>query len=410
MALNLLKDRGTPLDRQRFTWRELVQPTYSKLDDDAFTRVRVILLNGIESEAVRFGHACARMNADLQLPLARIRRIEQHQQTLVNWLNPADQSPLETTIGFEQVAIEVTASVAEAEPDPYLAQIFRFGLLEDFDHLYRYSALMDRLEGKDANYLIQSYTDIVPGRPTSVEHRAPEDDLRRPYRRDEAALITKLHAGTIMAGENQTHDYYMTIGPMFSDPLARQLYAEIASIEEQHVTQYESIIDPSETWLEKWLLHEATEAYNYYSCVESEPNAHVKAIWERFLDYELGHVRYVAELFEKYEKRDAAEVLSGDIPQPIQYISHREFVRQTLREEVDLRARETDIVPQEPEDSPSIAYRDHLNSTGSPTDTVAAGWVWTPGTELAAPSKTNGHGRRASRSTRTTTRAEGRAS
>ena len=59
----------------------------------------------------------------------------------MNWLNPADQSPLETTIGFEQVAIEVTASVVMAEPDPYMAQVYRFGLLEDFDHLYRYEAV-----------------------------------------------------------------------------------------------------------------------------------------------------------------------------------------------------------------------------------------------------------------------------
>jgi len=35
----------------------------------------------------------------------------------------------------------------------------------------------------------------------------------------------------IAAGESPTHDDYMTIGPMFADPLARQLYAEIASIE-----------------------------------------------------------------------------------------------------------------------------------------------------------------------------------
>jgi hypothetical protein len=101
MALDLLKDNGTPLEKQRFTWKELVQPPYSKLDDDAFTRVRVILMNGIKSEALRFSHACARMNRDLQLALARVRRVEQHQQTLVNWLNPVDQSPLETTIGFE---------------------------------------------------------------------------------------------------------------------------------------------------------------------------------------------------------------------------------------------------------------------------------------------------------------------
>ena len=36
------------------------------------------------------------------------------------------------------------------------------------------------------------------------------------------------------------------------------------------MTQYESIIDPTETWLEKWLLHEANEVYNYFSCVEYE--------------------------------------------------------------------------------------------------------------------------------------------
>ena len=64
----------------------MVQPPTSKLDDDAFTRVRIILMNGLESEAVRFSHACGRMNRDLQEPLAQIRRVEHHQQTMVNWL------------------------------------------------------------------------------------------------------------------------------------------------------------------------------------------------------------------------------------------------------------------------------------------------------------------------------------
>ena len=283
------------------------------------------------------------------------------------------------------MAIEVTASVAEREPDPYLAQVFRFGLLEDFDHMYRYAALMDRVEGKDANTLVQSYSDILPGRPTSVEHRHPHDDLRQPYDRTTAAFLTKLHALTIMAGEHQTHDYYMTIGPMFADPLARQLYAEIASIEEQHVTQYESIIDPTETWLEKWLLHEANEVYNYFSCVEYEQNAQVKQIWERFLDYELGHLRFVAELFENTEKRDAAEVLEETCPAPIRYESHRAFVRDVLRAEVHLSAAGSEFVDRSQETQETQAYRTQMNAEGSPSDTVAAGYVWIPGTELAAP-------------------------
>jgi len=204
MTLDILKETGVPLDRQVFTWRELAGTPFSKLDDDAFTRVRVILMNGIESEAVRFSHACARKNRDLQIPLARVRRIEQHQQTMVNWLNPGDQSPLETTIGYEQTAIEVTASIAQHEPDPYLAQVYRFGMLEDFDHLYRFSALLDRVVGLDSNNILQSYTDIRPGRPTLVEHRAPEDDIRNSYDRATAAPLSKLNALTIVSASTRS--------------------------------------------------------------------------------------------------------------------------------------------------------------------------------------------------------------
>jgi hypothetical protein len=384
MAVNLLQDKGTPIDRQHFTWKDLVQKPISKMNVDAFTRIRIILMNGIESETIRFSHSCARMNKDLQAPLAKVRRKEQHQQTLVNWLLPADQSPLETTIGYEQVAIEVTAALAQNEPDPYIAQVLRFGLLEDFDHLYRYAALLDRLQGIDANTITQCYTDIMPGRPTVDEHRDPMDDLREHYDRRTAHPLTKLHAYTILSGEHQTHDYYMHYGPWFADPLARQLYAEIASIEEQHVTQYESIIDPTETWIEKWLLHEANEVYNYYSCMTQEDHPQIKAIWERFLDYELGHLQFAREVCKQLERRDPAEFLPESLPEPIAYKSNREYVRQVLSQEVDLRVDGPRFVNKEQEPERSLEYRRQMNADGSPTQTVAAGWIWTPGGELMA--------------------------
>ncbi len=384
MGLNLLRDTGTPIDQQKFTWKDMVQTPVSKLDIDAFTRVRIILMNGIESEAVRFSHACARVNKTMQAPLATVRRKEQHQQTLINWLLPADQSPLETTIGYEQVAIEVTAAMARVEPDPYIAQVLRFGLLEDFDHLYRYSALLDRLQGIDANTITQCYTDILPGRPTVDEHRDPLDDLREHYDKDKAQPLTKLHALTIVAGEHQTHDYYMHYGPWFADPLARQLYAEIASIEEQHVTQYESIIDPTESWIEKWLLHEANEVYNYYSCVSQESDPRIKAIWERFLDYELGHLQYAITVCKDLKRRDPEEFLPAKLPEPIAYKSNREYVRQVLREELDLRAAGVHFVNKNEEPERSLEYRNQLNAEGSPSETVAEGWAWTPGGELAS--------------------------
>jgi rubrerythrin len=382
MTLALFEDRGTPLDKQRFTWRELAGKPISKLDDDAFTRVRIILMNGLEMEALRFSHAAARTNLELRLPLAQIRRVEHHQATMVNWLLGADHSPIETTIAYEQVAIEVTAALAQQEPDAYLAQAYRFGLLEDFDHMHRFSALLDRLEGKDSNNILQSYTDVLPGRPTVVEHRAPEDDVRRPFDRTTAAPLTKLNALTLVAAEQQTHNYYMNIGPLFADPLARQLYAEIASIEQQHVTHYESLLDPGQSLLENWLTHEAMEAYAYYSCLHQESNPRIQGIWERMLSYELGHLHAVAELFKQHERRDPEQVVGEKLPDPIPFESQREFVRATLAREVDLRAKGAEFVALEEEPQSSIDYRNHMNSEGSPSETVADRYVWTPGTEL----------------------------
>src|SRR5690554_432885 len=379
---NLWNAKGIPLDKQRFTWRDMVGQPISKLDDDAFTRVRIIMLNGLELDALRLKHIASRFNRDLREPLARIRRVEQHQATMVNWLLSADHSPLETTVAYEQVAIEITAAVAQAEPDPYQAQTYRFGLLEDFDHLYRYTAMLDRLEGKDANNIIQGYTDIVPGRPTVDEHRHPDDDLRHPYERENAHILTKMHATLITAAEYQTHDYYMNVGPLFADPVARQLYAEIASIEEQHVTQYGSLQDPDESLLEKLLIHEATEVYTYYSCVESETNPRIKTIWERFLDYELGHLAEVSELFKKHERRDPAEILEG-VPSSLQLASQREFIRGVLETEIPLRTNGAEFVPQDQESELSLEQRSILNADGSPTNTVSAGYQWSPGTELS---------------------------
>ncbi|MEE3917106.1 hypothetical protein V2I80_09360 [Pseudomonas viridiflava] len=379
---NLLDNKGTPLDKQHFTWKEMAGKPISKLDDDAFTRVRVILMNGVESDALRLKHFGSRFNKALRDPLAQVRRAEQHQMTMVNWLLSADHSPLETTVAYEQTAIEITAAVAQTEPDPYQAQTYRFGLLEDFDHLYRYSAMLDRLEGKDANNILQGYTDLVPGRPTSEHHRAPQDDLRENYHKGQAKLITKIHAVLITAAEYQTHDYYMNIGPTFADPVARALYAEIASVEEQHVTQYGSLQDPDETFIEKWLIHEAMEVYAYASCAEQEDNPRIKAMWERFVDYELGHLNLACELFKNLERRDPAEILGGQLPEMIAFKSQRDFVRTTLAAEVDLRADGVRYVNKQDENQASLDYRARLNAQGVPASVASAGYNWQPGTEL----------------------------
>jgi len=386
MALDLSKEKGIPLDRQTFNWQQLVNLPISKLDADAFTRARIILMNGLETEAMRFSHGLARMNGALRLSLAQVRRIEKQQQTLVNWLLPADQSILETTIAYEQVAVEVTASLAMREPDPYIKRMLNFALLEDFDHVYRYAALMDRLEGRDANNILQSYTDIRPGRPTADQHRDPADDIRNSFNRKDAAGITKLNVMTIVAAENQTMDFYANVGPLYADPLARRLYAEIDSIEQQHVTHYESLLDPNETALGMWLLHEAAEIYNYAACLDEESDERVRRIWEQMLDWELGHLQVAMECFKSAEARDPFEVIPRELPERAPLESHRGYINEVLDNELNLQPAGAQLVPQAqvPANSPSMAYRSMVNGNGSPSEIAAAGYIWSPGTEITA--------------------------
>jgi rubrerythrin len=390
VTLDLRSEPGEPLDRQKFTWHELVPAPISKLDDDAFTRVRVILMSAIESDALRFSHVCSRLGQKLRLPLAQLRRVEQHQQTMIRALLPPDQSVLETTIAYEQTAIAVTASLAQHEPDPELAQMLRTGLVEDLDHLYRFAALIDRIDAADANVILQGCGELRPGRPTIDQHRAPADDLRRGYDRARAAAVSKLNALTVVASAHETRDYYLHVGPRLADPVARLIFAEIASVEEQHASQYECLADPDETWLEKLLLHEATEVYTYWSCAQSESNPRLRQLWERFCAYELGQLHFVAGWLERTEERDPWAILPTTLPDPIDFSGHREFLRQLVLDDTRRRDDDDEIGEPDRESPASAVYRAQVNADGSPTQMVAAGYRWAPGTEILVEAEAAG--------------------
>ncbi len=123
-----------------------------------------------------FSHSLSRntLDPEVKRQLALVRRIEAQQQKAMNWLIPGDETTLEVTLGYEQVAVGLTSWVAQNEPDACVRQVYEFGLLEDFDHLYRYANLYDLLDAKKAEKIVGALTEITPGRPTSssIEIRA----------------------------------------------------------------------------------------------------------------------------------------------------------------------------------------------------------------------------------------------
>ncbi len=347
MSFNPLKERGVPLERQLRNWSELNSQPYDKDSIDPYSRCRVIVMNGIEVEAAMYSHQFSRHSANLELKrkLAMVRRVEQQQQKAVNWLIPGDESTLEVTIGFEQVAVDLTAWVAQAEPDPVMKRVYEFGLLEDFDHLYRYANLLDMTEPKKAAAIVGGLTEIMPGRPTILEHRHPHDDLRRPLNLYGSDPLSSLHALTIMCAEQQTMNFYMTIGNRPIEPIARGLYLEIGQIEEQHVTQYESLLDASATWCENLVVHEYNECYLYYSFMQTEVDPRLKALWELHLGMEIEHLRLACELMRDMDRRDPEAILPPEMPEPVTFRPNKEYVRKVLAEQVELTADELEFVP-----------------------------------------------------------------
>lgn len=367
--------KGRPIEDQYMSWDEMIQAPFDKNQVDAYTRTRVILMNGIENNSVISSHCMDRTtnNDEIKRQLAAIRRMDsQHQQT-VNWLTPADASVVEITIGYEQVAVELTSNLAKNEPDDYFRQVLDFALLEDFDHLFRFGCLMEILEGKDPSSITQGRTEIKPGRPTAVEHRHPDDEMRMHFDGPSAGLKTKMNYHTIVSGEQQTMLFYKAHGFQYSDHMARKLYAEIAEIEQQHVSQYEQVGDPTVSPLEKMAMIQLNEAYNYYSCVQTEVDGRIKRIWERFFEDEMEHFYMIADLIQRFENRDIQDVLKADTIEPlIVFEENKDYVNRVLEQQVDLQPIDMQFVRESelPDDWKSYDYQRKVNSGGAPSEQV----------------------------------------
>ena len=373
MSFNPLKEKGISLDKQLRTWHDIAHRKFNKNEVDCYSRTRQILMNGIEVEAWNFKHNFSRNTIDEETQefLAQTKRIEDAQQTTINWLAPCDQSVLETTLGYEQVAVDLTAWLAQNEPDEYVKETYDFGLLEDFDHLYRYSQWAYMVHGISPNAIVQGQTDVMLGRPTQHHHNCNIIRLRKPYDKAKTSPQTKVNIMTLVAGEQQTHNYYGEHGFEYGNECLRETYAEIKDVEEEHVTMYESLIDPTESLYEKLLLHEFTEVCTYQNCMKDEKDEKLMKIWEEFLAFEIGHLHKAAELFKKHEKRDPEEVIGDKVFDPCHFTSQKEYVEDILRTQIDKRLgtdKDYTTIKKLPDDWASYRIQEEVGKDGAPSE------------------------------------------
>lgn len=112
--MNPFKESAKDIRKTYKNWKSINVKPYDKETVDPYTRVRTILMNGTEFEAIwntaRFTRHCP--NNEVRRDMALIRRGEQQQQKRIANLKPRNESILEHTIGYEQLAVDLTAILA----------------------------------------------------------------------------------------------------------------------------------------------------------------------------------------------------------------------------------------------------------------------------------------------------------
>ena len=335
--MNPFNEKPRAIDKTLKNWQQLYPKPYNKREVNPYTKTRIILMNGTEFEANWFSHQLSRHtdDNDLRREIALTREVEKQQQIKLSLLKPANESILEHTIGYEQLAVDLTAELAKRELDCNVKVALDFALLEDFDHLYRYANLLEMEQGVYAEWLVGRYTEIMPGRPTISHHRYPFDNVKRNIDSKNSDVQTVLNTMIITAAEQQTMNYYMNVTAFSPTDLGRRLYEEIALVEEEHVTQYESLMDPNATWLEMLLWHEYCECYLYWSCYMTEVDPYIKNLWEENLSFEITHLHRAVDLLRKYENKDYTQVIKdGEFPAPIELHENIDYVRKILGDTV----------------------------------------------------------------------------
>ncbi|MEE0928714.1 MAG: hypothetical protein UIG59_05950 [Acutalibacteraceae bacterium] len=335
--MNPFNHKPSPVYDGFKSFSQMYPKCYDKNTVDPYTKCRIILMNGTEFEANWFSHQFERhiTNCDLRRELSMTRAVEKQQQLKISLLKPCNESALEHTISYEQLAVDLTAHLAKKESDCYVKKALDFALLEDFDHLYRYANLLEMEQGLRAEKLVGRYTEIMPARPTIAHHRCPLDNVKRNINSKTACKETVLATMIITAAEQQTMNYYMNITNLAKSDIARRLYQEIALVEEEHVTQYGCLMDSSATWLEMLLWHEYTECYLYWSCYMTETDKYIKCIWEECLEEEISHLHKAAGLLKKYENKEWQQVIpDGNFPAPLCLHENIDYVRDVLKNTV----------------------------------------------------------------------------
>ena len=355
-------------------WRDFPRPMAS-LDQPA--RERLLLAALLERAHAAFTAEPA--FADARRALAPLRRAALLRTLSLGARLPACP-PVEEAVRLEQLEADLTAALHALPGAKRVQPALAFALLEETDQLYRFSNLMDIEQERPAEAVTGGRAEITPGRPCVSAHRHPLDSVFQPLDCRAAPQGASLAVALMAPLERLIASHYAARAAEAVDPLSRSLFAEMALIEEQHATQYESLWDPRRAPLDNLLLRARALGYAYYSLRAMETNDALRRIWSAHLEEVQSDARAVSSLLP-----EGAAQGEEPFPPPFLFGDTAALARALMPRQATLTMLEDSLVPagQLPGDCRYFAWQRDLCGDGAamPSHRVVARYAARYGTD-----------------------------
>ena len=314
-------------------WRDYPKPL-RRLDGPGRERLTL----AARLEACLAAHAVESVHADQRRALAVVRRGALERALRLNALLPACP-PVEEAVRLEQLEADLTAALRNVPGTGAIRPALDFALLEEADQLYRFSNLLDAEQDAPAERVTGGRVEITPGRPCVAAHRHPLDAAFRPLDFDAISQAARLSVALMAPLERDMAALYARRAGEATDRDARMLFAEMALIEEQHASQYESLWDARRTALENLTLRAAALCYAYYSLQAAETNPALREIFQNGL---------AAAREDHAALCGLANVPPvGEFPPPFLFGDTSALVRALMPRQVTLTMLEDSLVPSD---------------------------------------------------------------
>lgn len=300
-------EQGTPLDEQIYPWsyegfqKKSAEKPLSMEEADLKTIVFLLAMQAVETQNWMDYHSFARMVTDERFKklLNSIAWAEQAHVMKISSLLPPAQDPIGVLLIGEITAVLGYNIWIENEPNSAVKEAFQH-IVQDHKEHARYAVQQAKTAGLDVSKLI-SGLDFSGARLYKEQFMKPDDAAWQGhfdgvYKKGSVDPQTLVNVDVALAAERWAWHAYQCAATFEQNTNLAFDFRAISSVENQHVSILSSLKDPTESILERAIVHEKAEMQLFGMLKDSESNPVVRQAYQQLYKEDLEQARLFGDI------------------------------------------------------------------------------------------------------------------